>query len=610
MTVGLREDKEPLPMRSLPLIAIVLTLGATSCSPPSPRPEWDADLVIVGAGIAGLSAAVEVARSGGDVLVVDMASVFGGHAVSAHGGLAIVGSPVQEAAGVADDAELAYGDFMEWGGDADETWVRYYVDHSKTEIHDWLVDLGVEFEGLWHVAGNSVPRFHNVRGRGLGLVTPIYLGAVSHGVRFQWNVRVDELIREDGRVGGVRGIDLRGDTVVTARAPAVLLATGGFQSNIERVEANWDASASFPDRILAGSGWNSQGLGLDLARAAGARFHRLDHQWNYVTGIPDPRYPEDDRGLNLLSETALWVNVDGQRFVDECASAKHAMPALLAQPTGTYWTILDARSREEVVVSGSGWTEDRVEQLIFGNTDLVKTASTIAGLARAAGIPEQALVETHQRFNAAVGRGVDDDFGRFGQVDDGLPCREVRTLSAPPYYAIRMYPLARKSMGGIEIDGQSRVVSLEGGVVPGLFAAGEVAGFGGINGRAGLEGTFLGPSIVTGRVAGRSVLAELRASGMVGEAPAPRTRPELAPRALAEYDNASCTECHDLGMLVDAGRPGYWHFELSHRAILDAGRQCSQCHGELAPYDEGSHRVDPLRRAQSCDVCHGLQAID
>jgi predicted oxidoreductase len=598
-------------MGSLSLLAVGLTLGTTACSSPSAEPHWDADVIIVGAGIAGLSAAVEIARSGGDVLVVDMASVFGGHAVSAHGGLAIVGSPVQEAGGVSDSPELAHADFMNWGEDAEETWVRTYVDHSKTDIHDWVVDLGVEFEDLWHIPGNSVPRFHNVRGRGLGLVTPIYLGALSQQVRFQWNTSVDELMVEDGRVVGIRGTGLRGDTAVTARAPTVLIATGGFQSNIDRVEANWSADVPFPDRILAGSGWNSQGSGLDLARGVGAQLHRLDHQWNYVTGIPDPRYPEGDRGLNLLVESGLRVNVDGRRFMDECASAKRAMPALLEQPTGTYWTILDARSREDVVVSGSGWTPERIERLIFGNADLVKTASTVTGLARAAGIPEQDLVENIERFNESVERGVDDDFGRFGQVDDGLPCREVGAVSTPPFYAVRMYPLARKSMGGIEIDGQGRVVNLENGVVPGLFAAGEVTGFGGINGRAGLEGTFLGPSILTGRVAGRTVVAELRGLGIVDASPGP-PQPEVqpVPVADADFDNATCTMCHDLGQLVEAGRPGYWHFELSHTAVLEAERRCSQCHVELAPFDEATHLVDPLRRAQSCGTCHGLQVID
>jgi predicted oxidoreductase len=603
-------------MRRLYLHAAMPVMLTLSCGTPNPVIEnRDADVLIVGAGISGLSAALEIARGGGDVLVVDMSSVFGGHAVSAHGGLAIIGSPVQAAAEVEDSPELAYTDFMNWGEDADEEWVRYYVDNSITEIHDWVVALGVEFEDIWHVAGNSVPRFHNVKGRGLGLVTPIYLGALRNRVRFQWYTRIEEIVVEERRIAGVRGTNLRNDTPVWFRAPVVLIATGGFQSNIERVREHWNPDVPFPDRMLAGSGWNSQGSGLDLAEQVNAEFHRLDHQWNYVTGLPDPRYPDANRGLNVLANAAVWVNVEGKRFVNECASAKDAMSALLEQPTGSYWTIFDSKIREDLIVSGSGWTAEKVETLIFGNSDLVKKASTVAELARNAGITEEALVETVARFNESVSEGADLEFGRFGQsADSPLPCQEVTPLEHPPFYAMRLYPLARKSMGGIKIDHQGHVVGQRDRIIPGLYAAGEVAGFGGINGKAGLEGTFLGPSILTGRVSGRSILSELREWGVIGsEFPAVRDvatgQPALEPTQ-DEFDNAACTNCHDVAALVELTRPGYWHFELSHRSILQNGLQCSQCHGGLLPFDEQTHRVDPVRRAQNCGNCHGLQAID
>ena len=590
-------------------VPIILTI---SCGTPKPAIEnRDADVLIVGGGIAGLSAAQEIARGGGDVLVVDMSSVFGGHAVSAHGGLAIVGSPVQAAAGVEDSPDLAYNDFMNWGEDADEQWVRYYVDHAKTEIHDWAVDLGVEFDSLWHLAGNSVPRFHNVRGRGLGLVTPIYLSGLRNRVRFEWNTRVEELVVEDGRVAGVRGTHLRSGTPREFRAPIVLIATGGFQSNIDRVQEHWNAEFAFPDRILAGSGWNSQGLGLDLARQVNAQFHRLDHQWNYVTGLPDPRYPDDNRGVNVLSYQSVRVNVEGERFVNECASAKEAFPALMRQPTGSYWAILDSKVREALIVSGSGWTEEKIETLIFGNPDLVKKASTVAQLAREAGIPEEALVATIARFNGLVDRGTDSDFGRFAPSDDPpLPCQEVMRLDDPPFYALHLYPLARKSMGGIKIDIQGHVLDQEGRIIPGLYAAGEVAGFGGINGKAGLEGTFLGPSILTGRVSGRSAVNELREWGVIGtESPPSRevVTSQTAPGSTQEgADSSACAVCHDLGVLVELARPGYWHFELAHRSVLQDGQQCINCHEDLFPFDDENHRVDPFRRAQSCKHCHGL----
>src|SRR5579863_2229481 len=111
-------------------------------APPSP------DAIVVGAGIAGLSAAYELAKGGAGVLVVDVASVFGGHAVMATGDLCIVGTPYQESQGFHDTPDLAYGDFVSWGEDANTKWVRYYVDHSREEIYDWLVGMGVTFEAL------------------------------------------------------------------------------------------------------------------------------------------------------------------------------------------------------------------------------------------------------------------------------------------------------------------------------------------------------------------------------------------------------------------------------------------------------------------------------
>ena len=155
---------------------------------------------------------------------------------------------------------------------------------------------------------------------------------------------------------------------------------------------------------------------------------------------------------------------------------------------------------------------------------------------------------------------------------------------------------------------------MDGAAIPGLYAAGEVTGFGGINGKAGLEGTFLGPSILTGRVSGQSVVSELREWGVIGSDASPRapavTDRSGSDRSQEQFDNATCTTCHDLGEQVAQERPGYWHFELSHRSILADGRRCIQCHQELAPFDSERHAVDPLVRAQSCGRCHGLQAID
>jgi predicted oxidoreductase len=138
------------------------------------EPTRDADVIVVGAGIAGISAALEGAHLGSNILVVDMASVFGGHAVMSEGAVSIVGSPLQRSLRIADTPDLAYADFVRWGEDADEAWVRYYVEHSVDEIYEWVTSMGVQFTDVLPRPGNTVPRYHLSKGRGLGLVAPLF----------------------------------------------------------------------------------------------------------------------------------------------------------------------------------------------------------------------------------------------------------------------------------------------------------------------------------------------------------------------------------------------------------------------------------------------------
>src|SRR5262245_26244329 len=183
----------------------------------------DVDLLIVGAGISGLSAALEAARGGARVLVVDMASVFGGHAVMSEGGVAIVATPLQQASGIADSPELAFKDFTEWGEDANVEWVRYYVQHSRREIYDWLTAMGTQLTTVLHRGGNSVPRFHQATGRGLGLVSPLYRECVKRpGITFVWNTQVTGLIAERGRITGARSKNLRTGETRSFHAAAVI----------------------------------------------------------------------------------------------------------------------------------------------------------------------------------------------------------------------------------------------------------------------------------------------------------------------------------------------------------------------------------------------------
>lgn len=582
------------------LASIALTGSALFCHGAN---ATDADVIVIGSGIGGLATALEAGRGGARVLVIDMASVFGGHAVMAQGLLNITGTPVQEAQGIKDSPELAEGDFLAWGEDANRDWVRYYTRHARTELYDWLVGLGVKFEeSLQQPPGNSVPRGHSVHGRGIGLVTPIIRECLATpAISFRWNMRLVRLLRSNGRLCGVAVIDLRTGATSELRAPIVVLATGGFQSNLTLVRQVWRKDLPIPERILVGSGINSMGSALTIAQHEGAVLERLDHQWNYVSGVPDPRFPGTDRGLSI-SMPSIWLNRDGQRFVRERSTPKDTLPRLLQQPGGTYWAIFGPEALHRFYVSGSDWGDyQKIEQLIIANTAVTLRGESFAELSQKTGLPLRALENSVARFNAFVAKGVDEDFGLFDAKAKWRPA----PISGPPYFAIQFYPLARKSLGGVAVDTSCRVLGPDGTMIHGLYAVGEVSGFGGINGKNGLEGTFLGPALVMGRVAARAILADL--GRKPAEAPRDRTAVTFVSTKPKTSDDQQCLTCHDLSLRLDQSRPGYWHFENVHRVVLEKKFACSSCHSEVnaSPVlNEIAHRIDRRQQLRTCGVCH------
>lgn len=601
--------------RNVVLMAVVVALAATFIVLPGQLPRTDKAnaesasdtnsekggspagqarprVIVVGAGISGLTTALELGRGGAEVSVVDMSSVFGGHAVMSQGGVSVIDTPLQRESGIKDNADMAYRDFLDWGEDADPEWVRYYVDHSRTEIYDWLLDLGVRFESVLTAPGNSVDRFHQPAGRGIGLVTPIYEACLEHGsIRFVWNAQATKLLEHDGRVAGIEVRHLRDDLEETLKADAVVLATGGFQSNLDMVREFWPQEITFPERILAGSGRNSIGLGHRLAQSVGGDLVKMDHQWNYFTGIPDPRKPGTKWGLSAANMHGILVNPAGKRFASLHNWAKEVMPPMLRQDRVTVWFIFDEATREKFVVSGTEWADfKKVERLILDNPDLVKKADTIEELAVKSGLPPENLKATLTRYNELVDGGRDLDFNRFGPDRTEYNNTASPRLNSPPYYAMQAWPLTRKSMGGVAVDLGCQVLDKQKQPIPGLFAVGELTGLAGINGKAALEGTFLGPCIITGRVAARTILG---------------AQPKVASPLPTE--SSSCTDCHDVEALLEEPRPGFWHFEQSHRIVLDRKQNCLLCHAELAPYDETNHRIDARKLTSSCVGCHVAQ---
>jgi succinate dehydrogenase/fumarate reductase flavoprotein subunit len=317
----------------------------------------------------------------------------------------------------------------------------------------------------------------------------------------------------------------------------------------------------------------------------------MDHQWNYFTGIPDPRQTESNHGLSAANMHGILVNPQGQRFANLHNWAKEVMPPMLRQKRVTVWFVFDEATRSKFTISGSDWADfKKVERLVLDNPDLVAKADTIAGLAAQTGLPPENLQATIARYNALVDKGRDEDFGRFGPDRSDFNNTASPKLETPPFYAMQSWPLTRKSMGGVAIDLQCRVQTRSKTPIPGLYAVGELTGLAGINGKAALEGTFLGPCIVTGRVAARSILGV-----------------SVPPATPLPATTERCTDCHDVTSLVKENRKGYWHFEKSHRVVLERELACLLCHAEMAPYDENSHQMNQLALTASCASCHIAQ---
>ena len=573
-----------------------LSLVLTACGQQEPEVRFAADAIVVGAGLSGLSAAVEMGRGGVDVLVVEMNSMAGGHAVMA-GGVAIVGTPVQESSGVLDSPDLAYEDWMEWTEDGDPKWTRFYVENSREMIYDWATELGVEFVRAAPAHANSVPRFHFTAGRAVHLVLPIYRTALSlPSVSFQWNKRAERLIVENGRISGVVVRDLRTNEVITLRAPNVVLATGGFESDLERVLANWTPGLPDPQRLLVGAAVSATGSGHDMAVAAGAALTKMNRHYIYVNGLVSPRDPEGIRALTAGNDSSIWVNAQGERFTNEAGFDKDILVDLLNQDGSTYWAIFDENTRDDFGSRGAAWLNTATDDHpLLDNPDTANKAQSLEELAAMAGLPSETLIASVQRFNLMVETGVDTEFGRFGQVGNVPP-----KIAQPPFYAVQMFPMTRKSMGGVAIDMQGRALNDEGRVLPGLYAAGEINGSVGINGKHGMDGMFLGPALLTGRLAGMTIAAEHAA-----ETEALATTPPLPEDPLPDAATwqASLTAV-ELRSLLASPRDGYWHFEMSHNLVVEREYECTLCHSAQTPFFPLNNLESKLAQTQVCTNCH------
>jgi flavocytochrome c len=467
-----------------------------------------ADILIVGSGAAGATAAIDAASAGADVLVLEALPEFGGTAATSGGGICIAGSSLQSERGLQDSPELALEDWLTFGGpDADADWAQLYLEASAAGLFDWLSEMGVTWTGVNKQEGNRAPRWHAPKGSGAGLMQVVETHARTMPIHWEFGARVVDLIVAGNQVRGVVAEYADGSRV-EFHAPAVLLASGGFNNNPDMVRT-YAATQARGHKVLLGGGRGATGDGHAILERLGAAFVNLDVIWMYPYGTPDPTDPEGLRGLVLRGmDSDIWVNQRAERFHNESLrGGASGATALLAQDPPQCWSIIDAAMARRVVVSdpayqNHGAPDREAIQRLLDTSPFIARGASIAELAAGAGLNVATLEATIAEHNRVLASGATED-PQFGR-----PLERLEPIESAPFYAIQFLPLARKNFGGVRTDLECRVLRPDGSAIDGLFAAGELAGMAGghINGRAGLEGTMLGPSLYSGRVAARAMV--------------------------------------------------------------------------------------------------------
>jgi flavocytochrome c len=556
----------------------LLLLAVVRCAQLSPSPN--ADVIVVGAGIAGLAAALEASSHGASVLIVEANSVGGGHAVKA-GGLAMVDTALQRQRGIEDSPDLAWQDLMRWGEDADPYWTRRYAEESSGQVYDWLTRLGVQFALVLDTPDDTVPRFHFTRGTAVNVVVPMMRKALlDPNITFIWNTRIVRLTRSANTITGVIGRNERDGTATRFRAKSIILATGGFQNNLELVRANWPDNHLLPTKLFKGAGHFATGDGYQLAEWAGAKMQNMDHQVTFYQGAPNPRDRSGATAFFAQNPTAIWLDNKGRRFVNESADSKVIEAAAGNLQPMNFWMVFDARGSRRLGLRGAPWLNNQtVRDEILENVAITKKAQNLRELAAQTGLPWHNLYASIEVWNRMLEVGTDYQFGRF--TSDKTP-QGIKPIITAPYYALRVYPMTRKNMGGPVINMRGQVTDAKKVPIPGLYAAGELTGVAGINGSHGGSGTFLGPSVLIGRVAGKAAAEN---SGM-------------SARLKVRKANES------KGAVPDYGLQGYWHYDAVHRLASERAQTCDKCHSDQMTMAMANKPAHMLARLRTCNDCH------
>ena len=445
----------------------------------------DCDVVVVGAGGAGLTASVRATQEGAKVILLEKMPFVGGNSLRAEGGMNAAGTKVEAQLGLEDSTvDNFVADTLRLGHDlADPELVRTLSENSAEAV-DWLFSIDAPLTRVKATGGCEGRKYlHQPEdGSPVGeyLVEKLKVQTEKLGIDVYVNTKATEILMDNGQAVGVLAEDAEHNYTINAKA--VVLATGGFGANFDLM-ASYDPSLA---NAVTTNHSGAQGDGIMMAQAVGADTVDMEQIQLHPTVI-------QTNGL-LVSESfrslgAVIVNTEGKRFVNDLAGRDVVSQAELKQPDGYCFIIFDQHLVDELALS---------QKFISGGYTI--TGDTYEELAENMGLSGEAIAnfaETMNTWNESVAKGIDEEWGRNNGMDDDL--------STAPFYAIKIAPGIHHTMGGIKIDSQAQVIDTAGSVIPGLFACGETTG--GIHGGNRVGGNAVCDFIVFGRIAGASAAA-------------------------------------------------------------------------------------------------------
>ena len=463
--------------------AINMALEASMGMPVDPSKiykDGSCDIVIVGAGGAGLAAAVAAAETASDlkIIVLEKQGIIGGNTNNSTGGINAAETDIQKGLGIEDSKKLFYDDTMK-GGKYENipSLVENLVEHAPVTI-SWLTKLGADLSDVGLMGGSSVKRTHRPQGGsaiGPHLMKVLKDATANENIEIRTSNKVLDLLSAvDGSVTGVKVQNADGSTYQLT-AKAVIIATGGFGANLEMVTSlqpslKGFATLNHPGATGDAFGWMTA-IGGATIQMANIQIHPTAEATNHIL------ITEAVRGNG-----AILVNHESKRFCNEMDTRDVVSAAILAQSYGEAFLIFDQGVRKSLA---------SIET--YANQHLLQEGNTVEELANATGIPAADLETTLDRYNAQQKAGIDEDFGRSA-------AQMTAALETAPYYAVCVTPAIHHTMGGLSVNTDTQVLKADGTPIPGLYAAGEVTG--GLHGANRLGGNGVADIVVNGRLAG------------------------------------------------------------------------------------------------------------